>query len=364
VLAALNAGEKLKYDVSAEQAKEATVQLALPLSALAPRLLLLQDELLPPAVTVRVGVDPERLIREWGPAAGGPDAVRVRRDAAGLLRRFLPPEDGGIDKEQRRDKFLRDLVPLHLLAPEIQELEGDPRTAVWGRFMIMFVAFQMEPRLPRDMVLRGRLKEASEALTRALDEIRYHRDRLQTTPDVRKNFAKWKEELFQAFGALEKARQAARKGGPQEAVDVAQAQIDSVWKAGQANVLILADGSAAYPRGGQATYLQALCMHEQAARAQHRADQAARRGAGADEVVPLREAAKAGWAEANDWWESYLLEYPPTEYTANARVLHAAAREAVGQRDRARAILEDTAGPADDHDRLARAYLAGRLKPR
>src|SRR5439155_10163191 len=98
----LTAEGKQPYDVGAEQLKEAVARLALPVSALAPRMRTLQDELLPQKSGARTAADPAKWIEQFGSAAGvegGADGVRAREGAAGVLRRFLSEREGGTDKQ-------------------------------------------------------------------------------------------------------------------------------------------------------------------------------------------------------------------------------------------------------------------------
>src|SRR5262249_26454410 len=105
VLGQLNADKGHRYDVSAEQARSARAYLFCTLSALAPRMALLQDRLLrerewkdqprPAPVQVRLAVDPGRARARLASALGKRGEVGVWREGAGLLRRFLPTDDGG-----------------------------------------------------------------------------------------------------------------------------------------------------------------------------------------------------------------------------------------------------------------------------
>jgi hypothetical protein len=107
----------------------------------------------------------------------------------------------------------------------------------------------------------------------------------------------------------------------------------------------------------------ALCLHEQAERLQAHADRLARSApAGDAEVKSAREAAQGAWKDAAGWWNSYTQEHPASAVSAHARLLHARARDALGNRDRARALLEDATGETGALQKAARRYLAGRLK--
>ncbi len=361
LLAALKADEKTAYDITEEQIKAARVELALPLSALAPRLRVLQDDLLPPAISVRLAADAGDLLRAFGAAAGAEGGVDVRREAVALLRRFLPEEEGGTDKENRKIRFLRTLVPRQALPAQVQALEGEPRQFIEMQFISMFVGTQMERGTPRDQVLRGQYKEASEALTQILEQARVLKSVREITPELDQEFRKWVAEIKSAYGDLERAQMAARKGGPPEEVEAAKRRIADTWKAHQKTLSLLVNGSAAEPRRAQSMFLQAQGMHEQAERAQGRLESLSPAAEAAD-GASAKAAAAAAWRESAGWCESFLQEFPTTPFGGTAQLLLARAQDALGNAGRARAILEDLPGATSGTDRVARLYLARRLK--
>lgn len=366
LLKPLTTDEKQPFDVGAEQVKDAAVRLAPPLSALSPRMRALQDDLLPQRVGVRLAADPAELIRQLGSAAGvegGADSVRGRDGAPGVQRRFLGEREGGTDKGGRLQRAQLDLIPQQTLPRQVQELEGEPRTWIWAYFAHPFVTFQLEPRMPRDLVLRGQLKEAAGQLAPLLEQYRIQKDRLQSDPEVYEKFERWKDDLYQAYGAMGRAQDEARKGGSPEAADAAAVHLEQVKRSGEKVLSVLVDGSAARPRAAQAMYQMALCLHEQAERLQAHADRLARAAPPGDAEAPrAREAARGAWKDAAGWWDSCIQEYPVTPFSVHARLLHARSRDALGNRDRARALLEDFAGEVPPPQKTARLYLARRLQ--
>jgi hypothetical protein len=356
------------YDVGPEQVKEAVVRLALPVSALSPRMAALQDDLLPRQAGLRPAADATKWVAQFGAAAGveaGGDGVRAREGAAGVLRRFLTDREGGIDKEDVQQRARVALIPRNVLPRQVVELGGEPGQEILARFAAPFILIQMEPGSPRDRVLRGQFKEASEQLSTLREQFRVQKDLLRNNPDVLAEFDRWKDALFKAFGDVSKAQEAARKGtGSQEAVDQSEAQRDQVRKAGARILNVLVDGSAAEPRLAQSTFQLALCMHEQAERAQARADQLARANppADAEELAAAREAARGAWGDAASWWDSYVQSYPGTPFAAHAQLLHARGRDALGNRDRARALLEEGSAGVGPFPTRARLVMAQRLK--
>ncbi len=367
------------YDVTAEQVKDSVVRLAPPLSALSPRMRALQDDLLPQRLGARLAVDPAELIRQFGSAAGvegGAESVRGRDRAPGVLRRFLNDKEGGIDKaggtdtpggihiEERQQLAKAALIPRTSWPRQLAELEGDPGIRIRSYAARQFLSFQLDPHLPRDLVLRGQFKEAAAQLTSLLEQIRIQKDTLQTNPEVYADFETWKQNLFAAFGEAGRAQDEARKGGPHEAAEAAVAQRERVWKSGSKVLSILVDGATAGARDAQGTYQLALCLHEEAERQQARADRLAHGNppASAADLKGARAAAEAAWKDAEGWWSTYTQKHPLTTYNLQARLLRARAWDAMGNPGQARALLEDTPPQMIESQRIARLYLARRLQ--
>jgi hypothetical protein len=116
-------------------------------------------------------------------------------------------------------------------------------------------------------------------------------------------------------------------------------------------------GSAAKPLGAEATYLLALCKHEEAEQKQAALDRLAGE-------KPARRVADTqdAWKTAADWWKTYRDEYPTAAGAVAARLWQARALTALGQRDAARALLTDLSGGLTPLEETARLYLARRLK--
>lgn len=352
LLADLKADEKTTYDVTADHLKAATVELAVPLSALAPRHRILQNELLTPALRATLWVDPEAQMQALGAATGaegGPATVKVRREMVGLLRDFLPERDGGIGTDLRMAEFLRTIVPRDSLPPQVQQLDGEPRNLFEQRFALPFVALFLERNGPRDLVLRGRTKEASEALTVALDQANLVLSVRKVTPDVEEEFGRWREEITQAYGNLIRAQAEAKRGGPADAVEAARAQIDQVWKNHAKGLMILIEGAAAGPRRFFLMYLLAQAKYEQAERAA---------SASEGEAAAAKGGAATAWKESAGWCESFIQEYPHSVFTPTSRLMLARARAALGQAPQARTLTSQLSAQPSRWEQVAHAYLA------
>ncbi len=367
LLKQLTVDEKFPYGVTADQLKDTVVRLAVPLSALSPRMKTLQEQFLPERAGLRPAVDPGDLVEQFGAAAGvegGAGAVREREGSAALTRRFLPESEGGTDKGSRSALARLAMFPQDALPRPIQELEGERGERIRLYALQQALVFQMEPQQPRDLVLRGQFQEASTKMVPLLEQIRTQKDILDKKPEVYDDFERWKNNLFEAFGKVDEAREALRKGGAPEAVEAAEAMRERIWQAGMPTLALLVEGGTAESRRAQVMYQQGLCMHEQAERAQARADAAARAQppAETDEVKAAREKALTAWKDAASWLTNYTQLYPRTPQGIQARLLLARVREAQGQPDVSRALLEHAPPDLSQLNRVNRLYLARRLK--
>jgi hypothetical protein len=123
----LTVDRELTYDVKAEQVGQARIYLACPLSAMAPRMQFLQEQL---KLDVTLAAHPVQLFERFEAVARGPGdqkalPVQFWNYATRLLRSFLPADEGGIDLTNRRSSSLAALVPLALLPGQLLKLEGE-----------------------------------------------------------------------------------------------------------------------------------------------------------------------------------------------------------------------------------------------
>ncbi len=153
------------------------------------------------------------------------------------------------------------------------------------------------------------------------------KDLLATHPEVYADFDRWKDSLYKAYGDVGRAHDDARRGGSPQSVEEALAHREEVWKQGHNMLVLYVDGVAAEPRTAQATYMMALALHEQAERAQARADHVARPGAAtaAADRKAAAEEARSAWKDAAGWWDTYIQQQPVSPFSLHARLLHARA---------------------------------------
>jgi hypothetical protein len=144
------------------------------------------------------------------------------------------------------------------------------------------------------------------------------------------------------------------------ALDQARGRLAGVWAEGALPLNLLIEGRAADPLMGDATYLLALCMHDQAERAQAKADKARR--AGRTPSASDTKAAQDAWRDAARWWETYLEEHAQKPAAPAARWWRARVAEALGDKEAAAALLRNMAGTITPLEKTARLYRARQLQ--
>ena len=292
LFAVLQVDDKHHYDVTPEQARQAEVLLTWPLPALAPRMRVLEN-LLGAANPVKLAVDVEGVQGKFAAAAGQNMPVRVDnrlRDFNNvtqlrLLRRFLPPGQGGTDPSNRmeqaegqlipwgalptkafqppfesarlvvylREAFQKLFVAFPLPEPRNQPLQEkdspvgiarDPdktRQDVAPRFVQAFldpktraleapasmVHFSQAPRSPRDDLLRGRFDDATRKLVEVQEQVRYQKDLAQSDPDLNQKMEQWFVEAVKAQADLQRAR---RQNPPNPGeLEAAEKRLGELW---------------------------------------------------------------------------------------------------------------------------------------
>jgi hypothetical protein len=342
VLAQLNADEKHQYDVTAAQVERVELHLVCPLSGLTARMENLQKNLLGPNLHVNVAV-PALEEHERLKAAG--DRVSVEawkvaepdgraRDGCGLLRRFLPPTEGGVDASSER---LRDfggrMIPLQLIPTRLRDRNLFPGKSPPAQEQLVKIFSQpflscLEPRKARDLLLRGRFDEAaSEKLSKDDIALTEQENRGGVTPEVLQGVEEWAKKAESAYAEL--VRLTAQKADPQ-AIQQAEQAVGAVWATHQLQrptnpmkdapedaafedmrrtpgpalplVILLQDASVKV-RHAEVTYQLALCTQERAEQIQAKIDLiAAKLG---------RQAVKAeDWEEARKQWNEALVYWP------------------------------------------------------
>jgi hypothetical protein len=374
LLDALTADDKHSYDVTRGQLEGSHIYLVGMLSALAPRMKYLEEDLPAVRAGVRLACDPSAALATWKGMAAGlggtPPEVRFWKEAARAEIAFWPPEEGGNDRAGRQRLRLRDLIVRQALPPQLDELEGEPGNRIQAVFQGAFLSDVLLPDKPPDLLLHGQFDDAARALVQSRDQLREEKGRLAAAVGLDEKIGTWRHAIYEAQANVSRAqRAAARDSAAHGALDDARAQLDHVWKEGEEALSILLQGRIAEVQLPDVTYLLALCKQEQAERLELQLQQARRSGRSVSEADT--QAAREAWADASSWWDQYagdlaataagLAQLPRRSGPAAARLLHARAHQALGERDQAERLLRDPTG-LTGLEQTARLYLARQLK--
>jgi hypothetical protein len=366
VLAQLKVSDQLPYPVTAEQARAAEAQLVLPLSALSPRMHYLQEKLRSqekvqaPSISIRVAVAPaqewERVKAACAEGADKPTPVQVPRERTTLLRRFLPPEEGGADTTHWKQRFTLDLVPWAALPSVFRDERKFPsQSDLGGRirslFATPFIMSTMEPQQPRDLLVRGRYSSAVPVLVSEQERWRHHMEQLANASNLQEQADKWFENAVHVYAAQLTAK------SPEERQQ-AEKGMKLLWDDKQAwPIYLLLFSSAAPVRSMEVAYQLGLCSHEPAEQLQARLDVQAQAGITSPHPLDV-EKTKQAWQTALNAWKRLQDDYPNHPAIASARRLRARAEAMLGDHKAAIASWKDLFGCRDDWEKIASLYLA------
>jgi hypothetical protein len=147
----------------------------------------------------------------------------------------------------------------------------------------------LEPPTPRERIQRGQFQEAARLLVSLQDEFGRGLSRVRNTPDVDKLRRDWIQQAVELYERI------GRDGD-------ALVRIEQHWRSEAAAVLL--DQAVCEVGQAEATFLLALCQHEQAERLQLRSEQAS-----AADASRLREDAREAWGIAARAWRTYRGQY-------------------------------------------------------
>jgi hypothetical protein len=344
---------KLPYDVTADRAKRAEVLVTAPLAALSPRMRFLQGLL--SEGTARLTADPAGERDRFLKAVSGPAAPPVRlwcppvADALPrLLFAFLPTTEGGGDPappgRRRLERYYAEQVAYDLLPPFLRELQGEPGNRVRVEF-VGRITMLSQPGRARDLILRGRFREATDQLVAVLERVKRRPGGPRELEQATREWAAAARGYYAELSRRERGR-----GDPASAVGLEEqrSRMDNLWRAprGPQTYLdyVVSDALAA-----EVTYLLGLCKHEEAERLLCHPETAG--------------TAKPAWNAARQWWTSFLTGYPNSPWAPAAKRNLARCLEAGGQKDQARGLYESLAESLPNPlERLACRYLAVKLK--
>ncbi len=290
--------------VTAADARAATVFLAVPVNALAPRIATLEQQL-KAEIGATLAIDPVALRNTFAdpkPAFWNPpdDRFAYGRTA----RTFLPVDEGGSDRSppglgRLYDAYRISQIPREVFLPppelrDSEEAASRIQQAVGGVFGIAFV----EPPNPRERIQRGKFQDAARDLVSKQDQFAQGLERLRNNRDAEKQVRGWAEKGRDLYTTLGLA-------ATPEARKEAMAVIDEHWARNGSTVQLLIDRISAEVGVVEATFLLALARHEQAEHAQARLERAA-----PNEVDRLTKEANAAWAAALGEWRTYAERAP------------------------------------------------------
>jgi len=299
--------------VSVEEAKNATVYLAVPVNSLAPRIALL-DKKLKDLVDVKLAVNPFELRNRFpDPKPSFWNPLDDRFTYGRAARTFLPMDQGGesdrLDPAGRGlyDNYMRAqlppaerVVPSDLLRNET--VIADIKERIEERVKVAYLSAYLMPPTPREQVQRGQFQEASRMLVQRRDDFEKSLLRVRNTEGAEREMREWAErstELYRSLGSDPRAR----------------AKIDENW-ASQGAALVL-DRAVGEVGQAEAAYLLALCRHEQAERVQSRLESAA-----SGDTSKLRQTALDAWDAAAREWNGYREQLAAIHSSTPARTQH------------------------------------------
>jgi hypothetical protein len=245
---------------------------------------------------------------------------------------FLPPEEGGLDRSDPSGRLHTQYI-LSFVPPSLANLPAGLQPQPFDRLRNLIVAqyanaFLTTPS-PRERIQRGQFQDAARDLTDKQQVFARGLERLRTeAPGEVAEFVKGVNEAYEALRQAQYPDPFQRQPLPDSDPRVAEARgrVDQFWRLNLATAQLIVDRAVATAGRGEASFLLALAKHEEAERAQLRAD----RATGAD-APRARAAAAAAWGEAANAWDAHLeqsgaLKDFPVR-TAHARLLADRARK-------------------------------------
>jgi len=323
LLRQLTVDKESPYDITPEQARGAEVYPACPLSALAPRMKLLAD-LLSTFDRVQLAIDPASLLDRLETAAKSKvRSLNQPTTPARALGRFMPAEEGGVDKTAKAQRYVQQTLPSAAVVRSLRDLrllEELPAPAAQQLLHFADVLYGKYVVIPHDYLVRGRLDETTRRLVQTLTILREFDDALLPDAEFVRDVAQWRERAKKAY--VDVIRQ----------VPDAQRAMEALWYEDQHLQMLLAPTadererqktpkktltfivvrSVADPLRNDASYLLALCWQEKAERLETQRLRHARQGK--DD-----ERANA-WLNAQDWCRKYAGQYPFSTASINGRL--------------------------------------------
>jgi hypothetical protein len=298
------------------EAKASSIVLVAPLSALAPRIAVLESKILADT-GVRLAMDAAAVKRRFPPQAVFWNPPRDRFTFTRVLVAFLPAEEGGLDRADLQHRphmhYRRSMLPKSLGA-----LPPDLNPNVAERLQIatlnVYATSFLVPPAPRERIQRGQFQDASRDLTQKLEAFGRGQERIRTLdPAV---IAAWTKQASDAFEQLNAARfpnpgQATPQPDNDPDVVEARNKLEEFWRGSEGVWRVFVDRATASLGRAEASYLLALAKHEEAER-RH-----------------ARGPAPDVWNQAANSWNAFLDQDGDSRLparTAHAKMLAARAK--------------------------------------
>jgi hypothetical protein len=263
---------------------------------------MLHQKLLKENIGVRLAINPTTL------RAAFPDPKPVfwnppkDRYAYGRTsRKFLPHDRGGEDDTGIFDAYIREQLPSDFKI-NLPELQGEEGAIAINRLMNLTKAIYLSAFIetnPRERIQRGQFKDALLDLIDKQSRFGRSLELLRHTENIEEEIRQWCLEAKELYDRLGRTALIADKIEKANAVAAAQAQIEDLWRDRHAVVLMISRVSMPVCKA-EATYLISVCKHEEAERAQTRAEYAT----GEDSAI-LKQQAIEAWQDARGAWRTY-----------------------------------------------------------
>ena len=287
-------------NIGVEDLRKAEVFIAVPLSAFATRLKLLEEKL-EVERGVKLTTNREGILKGFTNAAQGApvgfwNPPKYPFSLTRTLAYFFSEAEGGFaptlsnGHSELASGYHNGLLPeqkLFVIPEELafQEPKLRIRNESIGRFAKSFLA----PPMPRELFQRGQFAEATKLLVNAWDEYTKMTERSRNEPDRQKTVGDWIKKANHLYAQLNGAANDAERG-------LAQQEMNQFWKGNLRGIELLAEQGLGPAGTGEAIFLLALCKHELAERLS---------GPDANDPAKLTEEAREAWLVAYDWWKRY-----------------------------------------------------------
>jgi hypothetical protein len=259
-----------------EDAKKATVYLAVPVNALSPRMALFEAKLKGDlgakfaydlkALEAMRAAYPDPKPTFWNPPD---DAFSYGRAA----RTFLPLEHGGGDRSPATGARLYESAQREQIPTSAVRVRADLKAdaailRLAGTAAVMLHGSFIEPPNPRERIQRGQFQDAAKDLVAKQELFSAGLERLRTenAKEQEEAIRQWIDNINRQYAALTVAEIDKRP----DAMAAASAEIEAAWKQRPAQLIL--DQLSAEVGRAEAALLLALCKHEQAEQLQVRLD--------------------------------------------------------------------------------------------